>query len=156
MYERLYIIPAEYAATGIFLIFLGATLTSAWLLEKTHIPPYTTGTEATWKQIFFVLLLFSLVGGMFGFIEGSGRLGWLSVALSIMLIFGFLCYGLLSNGPRRLQSTAAGLFLSAFAVEEIAARHSAGEALAAAMVAVIIFLILTVLLSPIWGWHKSN
>ncbi|MBP6924340.1 MAG: hypothetical protein KBC62_01885 [Candidatus Pacebacteria bacterium] len=119
--------------------------TAIWL-QPMHVPTFKAGTDATIKEIFLQLTIFSLIGAFFGLIASVTDV---SFGRAILVELVFLAFFLWVILPKKLWLVAAVCYEAAFLVGEIAINYNAVLAGLMMVGIVITILILTITIGPL-------
>lgn len=143
--DKLNKIPELAAILVMLLLFLGAIICTANWLKYTHLPAFEKSharEEANAKQLVFLLVIATLFGGLFGYIEGQAQTHWIQVIGSLPVL-GFLIYCLVGGTPKRLIFSVFAFFLIAFGTEEVGAIYGQQAAMASSFAALLIFFVIS-------------
>ncbi len=118
---------------------------AVWL-QPTHIPSLRDNSDATVKDIFVQLTLFSLIGAFWGLITSLTNVSFERAILAELLLLAFFLWAIL---PKKLWLVAAICYEAAFFLGSVAINYNAVTAGLLLMAVVIIILILAITLGPL-------
>lgn len=118
---------------------------AVWL-QPTHIPSMRAKQDATTKDIFVFLVIFTLIGAFFGFIASITNV---SLGRAILVELFFLAFFLWALLPRKLWLVAAICYEVAFLMAEVVVNYNAVIAGLLSIGIIITILIMVIIILPL-------
>lgn len=115
-------------------------------LKPAHIPSLKGNADATTRDIFAFLVIFSLIGAFFGTISS---LTDVSFGRALLVEFVFLAFFLWALLPKKLWFVAAVCYESAFFVSEALIQYNAVLAGLLAICIIAIILVIAITIGPL-------